>query len=211
MVDTLLSRGLKNNGIIEIENDPSDVEDDADMFNDDGSIYRITEKSVKLDFIDRVNREREMHEVEERRQSEEAARARNAQREANFDFNMRSFIDQRAALSLLELNQESAQQTGQNTNEVLSDDKLQSLIHGLVAEAPSEVVALLADAPPKRPSVNGSVSAGIESTRKPLGNYDRRSLLMLRDMLSKKLDEMAEEGEEEVNCVNGTGIVNGLS
>lgn len=208
VMDTLLSRGLKNNGNIEIENDPSDIEDDMDMYNDDGSIYRVTEKSVKLDFIERINRERETRHEEERRRAEEAARLLDAQRQANFDFNMRSFVDQRAALSLLELNQEPGQSNGRHiasatSEDALSDDKLQSLIHGLIAEAPSEVLALLADAPPKRPSTNGSVPVsrngitnGVNSasnSRKPLGAYDRRSLLMLRDMLSKRLDETADE------------------
>ena len=52
VIDTALRRGFKNNGIIEIENDPSDVEDTIGVA--DSVIYRVTEQSIKLDFIDRV-------------------------------------------------------------------------------------------------------------------------------------------------------------
>jgi hypothetical protein len=52
-VDTHLTRGFRNHGMIEIENDPSEDELDWD---EDGVIYRVTEKSIKLDFIDRVHK-----------------------------------------------------------------------------------------------------------------------------------------------------------
>ena len=52
VVDTALRRGLRNNGIIEIENDPSDVEDLVGM--EDSVIYRLSEQGIKLDFIDRL-------------------------------------------------------------------------------------------------------------------------------------------------------------
>lgn len=55
IVDTQLRRGFKNNGIIEIENEAGDS--DGAMDNDQsGVIYRVSERSVKLDFIDRAKR-----------------------------------------------------------------------------------------------------------------------------------------------------------
>ena len=54
IVDFALRRGLKNNGLIEIENDPSD--DDKFTKNMSGQIYRVHEKGIKLDFIDRIKR-----------------------------------------------------------------------------------------------------------------------------------------------------------
>ena len=48
--DVSLRRGFHNNGLIEVLNDLSDTEKEED---EPGVIYRIPEKSIKLDFIDR--------------------------------------------------------------------------------------------------------------------------------------------------------------
>lgn len=55
VMDTSLSRGHVNEGIIEVINDESEPE--SDFFEDDkeGIVYRLPEKGIKLDFIDRVN------------------------------------------------------------------------------------------------------------------------------------------------------------
>lgn len=55
IVDAALSRGFVNNGLIEIENEPSDDE----QFHEKeqlGVVYRLPERGIKLDFIDRVKR-----------------------------------------------------------------------------------------------------------------------------------------------------------
>lgn len=59
VVESLLSRGLVNNGLIEVLNEPSDeegyeLEGEADDVN--GVIYSLPEKGIKLDFIARVKR-----------------------------------------------------------------------------------------------------------------------------------------------------------
>lgn len=54
VVDTSLRRGFKNHGVIEIENDLSDSECGFD--DDCNVVYRVTESSVRLDFIDRVKK-----------------------------------------------------------------------------------------------------------------------------------------------------------
>ena len=48
--DAGLRRGFHNNGLIEILNDPTEDEEEDDA----GVIYRIQERGIKLDFIDRV-------------------------------------------------------------------------------------------------------------------------------------------------------------
>lgn len=55
IVDTALRRGFQNNGIIEIENDPTDDEIET---QEEGSsvVFRLSERGIKLDFIDRVKR-----------------------------------------------------------------------------------------------------------------------------------------------------------
>lgn len=55
IVDAGLRRGFINNGLIEIENEPSDDE----VFHEReqlGVVYRLPERGIKLDFIDRVKR-----------------------------------------------------------------------------------------------------------------------------------------------------------
>ena len=66
VVDVSLPRGFKNWGDIEIENDPSDEEDvqeghrlveegfDQD-FDIDGTTYRLPEKGIKLDFLEKIH------------------------------------------------------------------------------------------------------------------------------------------------------------
>lgn len=54
IVDTALRRGHKNNGLIEIDNDPTDDEfEDQTLSN---VIPRVPERQIKLDFIDRAKR-----------------------------------------------------------------------------------------------------------------------------------------------------------
>jgi len=55
IVDTALRRGFVNNGLVEIENEASD--DEAFFEREQlGVVYRLPERGVKLDFIDRVKR-----------------------------------------------------------------------------------------------------------------------------------------------------------
>ena len=52
-VDVALYRGFKNNGCIEIDNDSSD----NDFYDDEsasGTIYRLPEKGIVLDFISKA-------------------------------------------------------------------------------------------------------------------------------------------------------------
>ena len=48
IIESALRRGVKNSGYIEIVNDDSDDED--------GVSYKLQEKSIKLDFIDRCHK-----------------------------------------------------------------------------------------------------------------------------------------------------------
>jgi hypothetical protein len=57
VVDTSLKRGFTNNGLIEIENEPSDSEtEDYQNQWDFSTVFRLPERGVKLDFIDKVKR-----------------------------------------------------------------------------------------------------------------------------------------------------------
>ena len=53
VIESALRRGVKNNGYIEIINDDSD---EGDAPGTPGVNYKLLEKSIKLDFIDRCHR-----------------------------------------------------------------------------------------------------------------------------------------------------------
>lgn len=55
IVDTSLNRGFVNEGIIEVINDES--EEESGFYDEEvsGVVYRLPEKGIKLDFIDRVH------------------------------------------------------------------------------------------------------------------------------------------------------------
>lgn len=53
VIESALRRGVKNNGYIEIINDDSD---EGDGPGTPGVNYKLLEKSIKLDFIDRCHR-----------------------------------------------------------------------------------------------------------------------------------------------------------
>ena len=55
IIDTALRRGFVNNGNIEIQNEPFDVDKFIER-EEFGVVYRVPERGVKLDFIDRVRR-----------------------------------------------------------------------------------------------------------------------------------------------------------
>lgn len=56
VVDTSLNRGFINNGIIEVINDESEEEEDFYEEEVSGTVYRLPEKGIILDFIDKVNK-----------------------------------------------------------------------------------------------------------------------------------------------------------
>ena len=56
IMDTALRRGFVNNGLIEVENEPSDNEEDFVDTEHYGTVYRLPERGIKLDFIDKIKR-----------------------------------------------------------------------------------------------------------------------------------------------------------
>lgn len=58
LLETALSRGHRNNGIIEIEDDETDASDSEfyDVDGERGTVYKLPVKGIKLDFIDKVKK-----------------------------------------------------------------------------------------------------------------------------------------------------------
>jgi hypothetical protein len=92
-----LRRGIKNNGMIEIINSDTDEEEDPQIY---GGVYQVTERALKLDFIDRCKRDLASA-VRQLSTSNPLKRKRNSEHELSFrDLEP---VAQEAALGLLSL------------------------------------------------------------------------------------------------------------
>lgn len=49
-----IPRGNKNNGLIEIENEPSDDDENFEEIERYGKIYKVSDRDVKLDFLSKL-------------------------------------------------------------------------------------------------------------------------------------------------------------
>ncbi|KAL2358365.1 hypothetical protein BJ546DRAFT_5013 [Cryomyces antarcticus] len=135
IVDPAFPRGFRNNGLIELLNEPSD-DDFYEEEGTDGVIYRLPEKAIKLDFVAKVKESRasERQQLKLKRAREEAdaelwqpsKRAR-TEADANLAANMRkhSFAEQQTAMNLMQL-------AGQNADMDLGADRTTNLIAALI-------------------------------------------------------------------------------
>ncbi|RYP77960.1 hypothetical protein DL771_000819 [Monosporascus sp. 5C6A] len=137
VIEQIYSRGMANNGWIEIEED-SDDDDDADAWRQHkgyGRIFRLSEKGVKLDFISRVR---------ENRRSQIPIRTRPPNPAFAVAPSARSLAEQQAALSLSQLAQGGS-------------DGVNQLVQALVSEANPTIVSLMAIGDAER-IANGNLS-----------------------------------------------------
>ncbi|KAK8178619.1 hypothetical protein BC567DRAFT_85831 [Phyllosticta citribraziliensis] len=134
VTDVNLRRGFKNNGVIEVY-DETESESGFSEYDDpdeEGTVFRLPSKGIKLDFIAKVK---------EQRMAATKAKARNfiaedgSQRApANIElFNAAAPVDRRACLNLIEFAQRQSELG-------LDGDAIQTLIYGLTAELPDDVI-----------------------------------------------------------------------
>ncbi|KAI9778113.1 MAG: hypothetical protein M1835_005003 [Candelina submexicana] len=186
IVDTAFSRGIVNNGLIEISN-----EVDADQaFGDDeryGIVYRLPEKGVKLDFIDKIKRshdeafctqtQKPAKRLKSEAKQQRAAEA--AQARAKSDLGKRPFREQQTALNL-------AQFARANHDIGLSPDRVENLVDSLIAEAPTEVVTLFEKGAKDTATTPHSGNSGQQKPVDP--EKERNELLKLQELIQRKLD-----------------------
>ncbi|KAK4982543.1 hypothetical protein LTR66_009217 [Elasticomyces elasticus] len=201
VIDTSLSRGFVNNGIIEIINESSDDEEFYEDDNDSaGRVFRVPEKGLKLDFIDKVKtdvlkRKREMRCTERaaKRQRTDAHAALRAR------MNSHSFAEQQAAINL-------AQFAQTNRDLGLGGGRVGTLAAALIAEAPENVVAQLDHA---GSAVNGvpssSTTTATTATEAPPSPpaseqpeqpsaQERAVLLKLQEIIRRRLEGVSKKG-----------------
>ncbi|KAF2115483.1 hypothetical protein BDV96DRAFT_612741 [Lophiotrema nucula] len=150
IIEPAFARGTRNNGLIDIINDPDDETDgegnyvfsphELDESKDRMSkVFRIAEKGVILDFVSKVKQDRRVKLKQERREHKAAVR-RQAARDS---WAARPIDEQQTALHLTQLAKKE-KDIGLNTTNV------DALILSLTAEAPNEVLTAIAEARPKQ-------------------------------------------------------------
>ncbi|KAK5097015.1 hypothetical protein LTR16_007314, partial [Cryomyces antarcticus] len=206
IVDPAFPRGFRNNGLIELLNEPSD-DDFYEEEGTDGVIYRLPEKAIKLDFVAKVKESRasERQQLKLKRAREEAdaelwqpsKRAR-TEADANLAANMRkhSFAEQQTAMNLMQL-------AGQNADMDLGADRTTNLIAALIAEAPTDVVASITASEAQRPS-SSSENRPPPSAQQPqdgLAQIELMDLFKLQELIRLRIEAITTATVANTNNV----------
>ncbi|KAF2147362.1 uncharacterized protein K452DRAFT_6258 [Aplosporella prunicola CBS 121167] len=169
IVDVNLSRGFKNDGLIEVDlSDDSDRDEEFLEQDDavDGRVYRLPSQGIKLDFIAKV---KEMHMMRQKEKARKIITQNSSQPKSAFKaYNEATATDRRASVNLVQLANREADLN-------LSGDAVQTLIYGLNAEAPDTVVAEMNEAE--------TDSTGL----KPPTEEEKRQLLALQELIRRRL------------------------
>ncbi|KAI9845227.1 MAG: hypothetical protein M1837_004982 [Sclerophora amabilis] len=192
IIDTALRRGFVNDGLIEIENEPSDFEEQVFFDQQEfGVVYRLPERGVKLDFIDKIKKQRQNPPSQAQSRDAFHLRATQGQREVSEarvrqreELEKRSFIDQKAALNLAQFSQA-------NSDLNLGVDEVDNLITTLIAEAPTEVVSLLSESVGKASIIPPSPPSSDSRPDQPepaLSQKERNTLQVFQELIRRRLE-----------------------
>ncbi|KAM3067163.1 hypothetical protein ACMFMG_011716 [Clarireedia jacksonii] len=161
-IKPVVSRGLRNNGYIEIENTPIDDEGERSGFEqgDYGHMYRLSEKGIMLAFISRVHRDSGEFSLRD------ISKKLTPSPPQPNPLTIRSLDEQQAAFNLLYL-----------ANSTPNIGVTQNLINTLIAEAPEPVIKLIAQGDTSKVGANACV--------RRLNKSDKSSLLALDQLLRR--------------------------
>lgn len=168
IVEPTFSRGMQNNGLIDIINDADDDTDgegnyvfgpdDAKDLN--SKVFRVPEKGLILDFISKVKSGR----VAKKHEARKVSLAAEVRRKQSMDnFLARPIEQQQTALHLTQL-------AKKESDIDLSEGKVSALVLSLTSEAPPEVITALSNADPPPPS-----------------DEERAQLLQLQQLIQRRL------------------------
>ncbi|KAI7277682.1 hypothetical protein KC345_g6458 [Hortaea werneckii] len=188
IVEPALSRGFRNNGVVDIAEDES--EDSGSEFFDDetaeeGVVYRMPASGIKLDFIDKIKNTRiqEMRSERATKRARLMATAPSALQQANFA--RRSFVEKQLALNL-------AQFAAANKDLDLGKDQVENLVGTLIAEAPEEVVngIMASEDTEKATSTSTAIPPSPPASEQTdqLSPEQRKELQLLQELIQRKLD-----------------------
>ncbi|KAK0937810.1 hypothetical protein LTR29_010595 [Friedmanniomyces endolithicus] len=195
IVDAALARGFQNNGVIDVQDEESGDDSDAEFYEEESPdepnepvIHRMPARGIKLDFIDRIKSTR-MQDLRNQR-IRKRLRTRTAppriMQQANFA--RRSFAEKQLALNL-------AQFASANKDLELGSDQVDNLVGALIAEAPSEVVdEFMAAENAANQKAKASAPAVIPPSppnsvpTDPISTSQRKQLQMLQELIRRKLE-----------------------
>ncbi|KAG9680566.1 hypothetical protein KCU95_g6394, partial [Aureobasidium melanogenum] len=191
VVDTALNRDFINDGVIEIANDSSDDESEFEEIDVSGVVYRLPEKGIKLDFIDRVRRVRAAEQYYDNREtySRPNKRRKVVHHDEKNSFFRRSFAEQRTALDLVGL-------ANQQADLDFNGDQVSSLLTTLIAEAPADVVEQMIEAEkvakPSDTAGPPSPPASDQHTEQSAAQQ-RKTLELLQTLIARKLATLPDQ------------------
>ncbi|KAK1077113.1 hypothetical protein LTR33_008358 [Friedmanniomyces endolithicus] len=193
IVDAALTRGFQNNGVIDVQDEESGDDSDAEFYEEESPdepnepvIHRMPARGIKLDFIDRIKSTR-MQDIRNQRIHKRPRTAPpSVMQQANFA--RRSFAEKQLALNL-------AQFASANKDLELGSDQVANLVGALIAEAPSEVVEefMAAEGAAKQkanssaPAVTPPWPPNSDQTDIILAGQ-RKQLRMLQELIRRKLE-----------------------
>ncbi|KAL1640107.1 hypothetical protein SLS58_007221 [Diplodia intermedia] len=168
IVNVNMRRGFRNNGVIEVAEDSSDSEKEFESNDDeDGVVYRLPSKGIKLDFISKIKQMR-MDSENIRAQAGFPGVVSSQPRTYDRKFSDANPTDRRAAVNLVQF-------AKRESDLELGSDAVQTLIYSLNGESPDEVIDSMAAAG-KAPL-----------TMEPPGEEERRQLLALQELIRRRL------------------------
>ncbi|KAF2631650.1 hypothetical protein BU25DRAFT_428541 [Macroventuria anomochaeta] len=166
IVEPAFSRGMRNNGLIDIINDPDDDTDGEGNYTGfevkdlNSKVYRVPERGLITDFLSKIKSRRITRDHEAQNIAHFAV-----QRKASMqNFVTHSFQQQQAALNLARLAKKE-QDIG------LGEGTIDSLVLTLTAEAPQEVITAMTNSAPP-----------------PVAADERAQLLKLQELIQRRLN-----------------------
>ncbi|KAH8150432.1 uncharacterized protein LAJ45_05644 [Morchella importuna] len=185
IVDTSLRRGFKNNGVIEIENEEEVMFEDVMV---SGIVYRLPERGIKLDFIEKVKTERPPIKETRKLKKSKATNATHLSTSPLLPLEDRPLIDQQLVQHLLEFSGNSA------VLSTFNGGGINTLIEALISEATPSVKALFGEPHPLKNHTLSPATASLDTnansntTLSP--ERERSQLLALQEIITKRLQAL---------------------
>ncbi|KAK9781894.1 hypothetical protein SCAR479_01765 [Seiridium cardinale] len=173
VIEQAYSRGMRNNGWIEIEEDDDDEQLEgtwAATRRDFGRVYRLPERGIKLDFLSRVH---------ENRAKERAPGAQSRSSNPALSLASRTIEEQQAALNLSQL--------------AGSGNGVSQLVSALIANAPPAAVSLMASGDATHLGSGNITQLDANSISAMLAQVEQ-----LKTTLTKLLDSKAIAAAQEI-------------
>ncbi|CUS07932.1 unnamed protein product [Tuber aestivum] len=189
IVDAYLRRGMKNNGVIEIENEEEETFEEVLI---SGVVYRLPERGIKLDFIEKIKNERDY--AQKRRKLDTTVLGNSTPMPQTPIPNLVSPVPIEGVPSELQATVQSLVELSskERLNDSFESDGLGSLVSVLIEKAPAELRALFTEKsliPLNQPL---SPAASLDTALTPNAlEVEKRQLLALQELISRRIETIS--------------------